>query len=99
MFSASQCSCDDPLRELLFCQITRFIESEKYAETNWYAVADGVAAKDFFSDAYTYITHDRPLKVDLCIEQELASNDDWANLESNDTRYMQGIVSFRKFLS
>lgn len=99
MFSAHQYECDDPLRELLFRYTTSFVESNEYDNTNWRAVDNGIAVKDFLSDAYTYITRDRPLKVDRCIEEELAGNSVWSDiLESDDSRYMQGIIGFRKFL-
>jgi len=99
MFNARQHEYDDPLRELLFRHTASFVESEEYSDTNWRAVENGLAVKDFLNDAYTYITRDRPLKVDCCIEEELVGNNTWSNiLESDDSRYMQGIIAFRKFL-
>ena len=99
MFSAHQYECDDPLRELLFSYTVSFIESEQYADTDWHAIENGIAVKDFLSDVYTYITRDRPLKVDRCITEELAGNSVWSDiLESDDARYMQGIIGFRRFL-
>lgn len=99
MFKAPQHECDDPLRELLFRYTVSFVESMQYADTDWRAVENGVAVKDFLSEVYTYITHDRPLKVDRCIIEELAGNNVWSNiLESDDLRYMQVIIAFRKFL-
>lgn len=99
MFNAPQYECDDPLRELLFRYTVSFVESEQYSDTDWRAVENGVAVKDFLSDAYTYITRDRPLKVDRCIAHELEGESVWLNiLESDDVRYMQGIVHFRRFL-
>jgi len=99
MFSAPQHECDDVLRELLFSHTTSFIESEEYADTDWHAVENGIATKDFLNEVYTYITHDRPLKVDRCIEEELQGNNVWTNIvESDDIRYMQGILNIRKFL-
>lgn len=99
MFSAPQHECDDPLRELLFRYTISFVESKQYSDTNWRAVENGIAIKDFLSEVYTYITRDRPLKVDRCIAEELQGNSVWTSiLESDDSRYMQGIISFRKFL-
>jgi hypothetical protein len=99
MFNAPQHECDDPLRELLFRYTASFVESKEYRDTNWRGVENGIVIKDFLSDAYTYITRDRPLKVDRCIAEELAGNSVWTSiLETDDSRYMQGIISFRKFL-
>ncbi len=99
MFSARQTETDDTLRELLFLYTTSFVESNEYCDTNWQAVENGIAIKDFFSEAYTYITRDRPLNVDRCIVEELAGNNVWLNiLESDDLRFMQDIIRFRKFL-
>jgi len=99
MFSASQHDCDDPLRELLFRHAASFVESKQYLHTDRSSIENGIAVKDFLSDAYTYIMRDRPLKVDRCITQELEGNNVWtAILESDDSRYMQGIIHFRRFL-
>lgn len=99
MFSAQQHEGDDALRELLFLYTTSFVVSNKYRDTNWQATENGLAIKDFFSEVYTYITRDRPLNVDRCIEEELAGNNMWSNiLESDDLRFMQDIIRFRKFL-
>ena len=99
MFNANKTYCDDPLRESIFSHTVAYIESEEYAGIQWNAVKNGIAVKDFLSDAYIYITRDRPLKLNELIAQEVRNGDpEWCTLEYDDIRYMQGIVAHRKFL-
>lgn len=99
MFNADQTYCDDPLRQSLFDHTVAYIESEEYADIQWNAVKNGVAVKDFLSDVYIYITRDRPIKVNKLIAKEVHDGEPkWSTLEYDDVRYMQGIVTHRKFL-
>jgi hypothetical protein len=101
MFSARQTESDDPLRELLFSKTVSFVESPEYAHTDWSTIRNGVVLKDFLSDAYTYITRDRPLAIDQIIEQELLQDEeprDQTVLEYDDVHNMQIILNCRKLL-
>jgi hypothetical protein len=101
MFSARQTGSDDPLRELLFSKTVSFVESTEYANTDWNTIRNGAVLKDFLSDAYTYITRDRPLAIDQTIEQELLQDEeprDQTVLEYDDVHNMQIILNCRKLL-
>jgi len=101
MFSARKTQSDDPLRELLFSKTVSFVESAAYKRTDWKSIKNGVALKNALSDAYIYITRDRPLAINQTIEQELLQDEetrDWDVLEYNDVHNMQIILNCRKLL-
>ncbi len=101
MFSARQTESDDPLRELLFSKTVSFVESAEYKHTDWKSIKNGAALKNSLSDAYIYITRDRPLAIDQTIEQELLQDEeprDQTVLEYDDIHNMQIILNCRKLL-
>jgi len=101
MFSARQTESDDPLRELLFSKTVSFVESAEYKRTKWKSIKNGVALKNYLSDAYIYITRDRPLAIDQTIEQELLQDEeprDQSELEYDDVHNMQLILNCRQLL-
>jgi len=99
MFTANAETEDDMLRSRLFYCLTTFAQSTYFSnKKKW---KHGAASYDFISEAYTYITRDRPLQINDFIETELdlkVDDDLMQNIEEQDLQYLAGIIKYRKII-